>query len=359
MLPLFYISQITCRPACLPDLPIRVLIHHKTRARTRPISPVSQTTRARTRPNSPVHRTTQARTPPADPVATQVKIRQEILARTRPISPVTSRARTPPTDPVAIHQEIHQEILARTPPTDPVAIHQEIRQEILARTPPTDPVAIHREIRQEILARTRPISPVHRTTQAQARPISPVCRTSQPSLRLRQALPSIRVPPQAQVMILLSCRALRPVLVRSLLFHQGELSTKIVSFLFCTLLFVCLDAIRLICCSMSSADIGFGFPSQRLREIRSPLFASQVTEVILFLLLLSLKICTLIMFRSSNNSPLIFFVTIDGVFSSPKSSNPSSEPSASPTGGLYYPDWENGEQICVNDGADPEYSELY
>ena len=125
MLQLFYISQITCRPACLPHLPIRVLIHHKTRARTLPISPVSQTTRARTRPNSPVHRTTQARTPPADPVATQV------------------------------------------------------------------------EIRQEILARTRPISPVHRTTQAQARPISPVCRTSQPSLRLRQALPSTRVPPQA------------------------------------------------------------------------------------------------------------------------------------------------------------------
>jgi hypothetical protein len=41
------------------------------------------------------------------------------------------------------------------------------------------------------------------------------------------------------------------------------------------------------------------------------------------------------------------------------SSNPSSEPSAPPTGGLYYPDWENGEQICVNDGADPEFSELY
>ncbi len=147
MLPLFYISQKAYRPACLPDLPIRVLIHHKTRARTRPISPVSQTTRARTRPNSPVHRTTQARTPPADPVAIHQEIRQEILARTRPISPVTSRARTPPTDPVATQVEILQEILARTPPTDPVAIHQEIRQEILART--------------------RPISPVHRTTQAQ------------------------------------------------------------------------------------------------------------------------------------------------------------------------------------------------
>jgi hypothetical protein len=34
---------------------------------------------------------------------------------------------------------------------------------------------------------------------------------------------------------------------------------------------------------------------------------------------------------------------------------PSDAPSASPTGSLYYPDWENAEQICVNDGADPEF----
>ncbi|KAL9183322.1 hypothetical protein ACHAXT_005109 [Thalassiosira profunda] len=37
------------------------------------------------------------------------------------------------------------------------------------------------------------------------------------------------------------------------------------------------------------------------------------------------------------------------------SESPSAEPSAPPTGQLYYPDWENVEQICVNDGATPEY----
>ena len=34
---------------------------------------------------------------------------------------------------------------------------------------------------------------------------------------------------------------------------------------------------------------------------------------------------------------------------------PSDAPSDPPTGSLYYPDWENEEQICVNDGADPTY----
>jgi hypothetical protein len=30
-------------------------------------------------------------------------------------------------------------------------------------------------------------------------------------------------------------------------------------------------------------------------------------------------------------------------------------PSESPTGSLYYPDWINDSQVCLNDGADPEY----
>ena len=181
MLPLFYISQITCRPAILPHLPIQVRIqlprpnpletrptgpvstqveflqeilaqtrpisqvYHKTRARTRPISPAFHTTRARTRPHSPAHHTTRARTRPISPVATQVGILRDIRARTRPISPVhrTTRARTRPADPVATQVEILREILA------------------------------------------------------QARLISPVYLTSQPSLRLRQATPITRVPPRA------------------------------------------------------------------------------------------------------------------------------------------------------------------
>ena len=35
--------------------------------------------------------------------------------------------------------------------------------------------------------------------------------------------------------------------------------------------------------------------------------------------------------------------------------SPSSEPSASPTGALYYPDWVHDSQVCINDGATPKY----
>ena len=34
---------------------------------------------------------------------------------------------------------------------------------------------------------------------------------------------------------------------------------------------------------------------------------------------------------------------------------PLDQPSAPPTGSLYYPDWENEEQICVNDRVNPKY----
>jgi hypothetical protein len=37
------------------------------------------------------------------------------------------------------------------------------------------------------------------------------------------------------------------------------------------------------------------------------------------------------------------------------SESPSAAPSASPTGSKYYPDWINDSQVCLNDGADPEY----
>lgn len=45
--------------------------------------------------------------------------------------------------------------------------------------------------------------------------------------------------------------------------------------------------------------------------------------------------------------------------SSVPSAEPSAAPSEAPTGSLYYPDWINENQVCVNDGADPEYSESH
>jgi len=37
------------------------------------------------------------------------------------------------------------------------------------------------------------------------------------------------------------------------------------------------------------------------------------------------------------------------------SAEPSAQPSAQPTDGFYYPDWTNEDQVCTNDGNDPEY----
>lgn len=35
--------------------------------------------------------------------------------------------------------------------------------------------------------------------------------------------------------------------------------------------------------------------------------------------------------------------------------SPTDVPSSAPTGNLYYPDWLNENQVCVNDGADPSF----
>jgi len=36
----------------------------------------------------------------------------------------------------------------------------------------------------------------------------------------------------------------------------------------------------------------------------------------------------------------------------------STQPSFPPTGSPYYPDWTNSEQLCINDGATPEYMKI-
>ncbi|KAK1744566.1 hypothetical protein QTG54_005099 [Skeletonema marinoi] len=44
--------------------------------------------------------------------------------------------------------------------------------------------------------------------------------------------------------------------------------------------------------------------------------------------------------------------------SSSPTGKPTDQPSFPPTGSPYYPDWTNSEQLCINDGATPEYMKI-